>query len=312
MFKLGKLEAVTPNKIWKKEPVFSAWLAQKDNLDALGEALEIDLCDAQTEVSVGSFSADIVAHEDGGDRTVIIENQYGATDHDHLGKLLTYAAGHKASVLVWIVEETRDEHRAAVEYLNSLTSDNFAFFLVKLQLYRIGDSVPAPMFTVVERPNNWVRSSSVSATPTRHALQLQEWWTDFNTFAKTQPEYMKVFRCLKPQPHHWYSLPLGTSKANLEITIAKKNRVNAGVYFANDKEAFYALLEQKATIEQELGFELDWQPLDGKKAARIEIVLFAPFTTFTEATQQERESIFAWYCDKLIKLRKVFAPYFRK
>ena len=80
---------------------------------------------------MGSFSADILCRRlDGGsdeESWVVIENQYGRTNHDHLGKLLTYAAGLKARTVVWIAEEFRDEHRAALDLLNASTAPEHVF-----------------------------------------------------------------------------------------------------------------------------------------------------------------------------------------
>lgn len=138
MKQLGKLTTVPIRSIWKKEPEFSAWLAEKENISLLGEEIGVEILAEETEAGVGDFSADILAKEDGGERLVIIENQYGNTDHDHLGKLITYAAGRGAKVLVWVVEKPRDEHRAAVQWLNDNTAVDIGVFLVQIEIYAIG------------------------------------------------------------------------------------------------------------------------------------------------------------------------------
>lgn len=124
---LGKLENVGIRKVWKQEPDYSDWLVGEMPLAELGKAIGMDLIDGKRETGVGEFSADIVANVDGSERKVIIENQYGKTDHDHLGKLITYASGTNATVVVWIVEEARDEHRSAIQWLNENSNDDIGF-----------------------------------------------------------------------------------------------------------------------------------------------------------------------------------------
>ena len=153
MVELGEFTQVEIQDIWPTEPGdFTPWLAE--NLDRLGEALNVEFSNktAQTEVNVGHFRLDLLADDDLG-RKVAIENQYGKTNHDHLGKLLTYAAGVDASVLVWLVETFEAEHRQAVEWLNRHTHEGIEFYAVQLSAVKIGESLPVPVFEVVGRPN---------------------------------------------------------------------------------------------------------------------------------------------------------------
>ena len=129
MEKLGILKKEEIRKVWRLEPDFSAWLALPENMELLAKAVGIDILPEETEAAVGKYSADIFAREDGSDRKIIIENQYGTTNHDHLGKLITYAAGKEAKVLIWIVEKADDEHRAAVQWMNEHTDADIGFFL---------------------------------------------------------------------------------------------------------------------------------------------------------------------------------------
>ena len=113
----------------------------------------------ETESAVGSFNVDIFAAEEGGTgRKIIIENQLEETNHDHLGKIITYASGKGAEVVIWIVKRARDEHKQAVEWLNQHTDKNIGFFLLEIELWKINDSLPAPKFNVVERPNDWAKT----------------------------------------------------------------------------------------------------------------------------------------------------------
>ncbi len=157
MVSLSTLEEIKDlRSVWPHEALdFTPWLA--DNIDLLADAVGLDITVDETESSVGDFNVDIYASETGTDRKIIIENQLGDTDHDHLGKLITYASGKSADVIIWVVKHAREEHKAAVEWLNAHTDDKIAFFLSEIKLYRIGNSEPAVKFEIIERPNDWAK-----------------------------------------------------------------------------------------------------------------------------------------------------------
>ena len=157
--KLGKIKRITDlRSVWQHEALnFSKWLAQDENLAQLSEAIGIDIILEELESSVGNFNVDLFAIEEGTDRKIIIENQLEDTNHDHLGKIITYASGKGAEVIVWIVKRARDEHRQAIEWLNQNTGIKIGFFLVEIELWQIDDSAIAPKFNVVERPNDWAK-----------------------------------------------------------------------------------------------------------------------------------------------------------
>ena len=174
---LGRLEPVDPRSIWSHEALnFTPWLAQ--NADRLAEALGIELEFEATEYGVGGYSLDILGKDGTNGVVLIVENQLGDSDHGHLGQLLTYAAGTAASTIVWITTRFRDEHRQALTWLNEHTDQETHFFGVELEVVRIGNSVPAPLFKVVALPNDWqksVRAATVSPAGSRNELYRQFW-----------------------------------------------------------------------------------------------------------------------------------------
>jgi hypothetical protein len=154
--RFGRLVKVAARTGWAHEALqFTPWLAE--NLDLLGQAVGLALDLREREHPVGKYSLDLLL-EDAQERVVIVENQFGSTDHDHLGKLLTYCAGTGADVVIWIAEHLNEEHIAALEWLNENTIQGVGFFGVELELLQIGDSLPAPHFRVVARPNEWIKS----------------------------------------------------------------------------------------------------------------------------------------------------------
>lgn len=156
--KIGRLEKLNIRNVWPKEDYdFTPWLALPENLSLLAGELGLgELVEITEEVAVGSFRADIVC-QDAGERKVVIENQFSVSDHRHLGQIMTYLVGAEAHTVVWIAESLRDEHRAVIDWLNEITPRDYAFFGVELEVWRIADSVPAPKFEVVVRPNEWSR-----------------------------------------------------------------------------------------------------------------------------------------------------------
>ncbi len=143
MINLGKLKEIKDlRKVWPHEALdFTPWLAEEDNLALLADAVGLEITIDETESSVGDFNVDIYATETGTDRKIIIENQLEDTNHDHLGKLITYASGKSADIVIWVVKRAREEHRSAIEWLNNHTDENIAFFLVEIKLYQIGSGV---------------------------------------------------------------------------------------------------------------------------------------------------------------------------
>lgn len=270
--KLGRMKEVDIRDLWKHEQYdFSNWLAKEENIEYLNEILGLTLVDIDKEVYVGGYRCDLVAKDETSSTKIIIENQLEPTNHDHLGKIITYASGLGASVIVWIVKEAREEHRSAVEWLNNVTSDEVNFFLIEIHAYRIGESVPAPYFEVVEKPNDFIKSNkgtkSGSGEMNKAKSECFAFWSDFNDVLVSKG---KPFNVRKATTDHWYNVALGKSGVHVDITLVnKESHIGVGIYIDDDKELFDQFAENKDAIEQALGFELEWDRLDGKKAARI-------------------------------------------
>lgn len=177
---LGKLVDVDIRGAWSHEALsFTPWLAA--NLDRLSEALGLPIELVETERAVGPYFADILATSPRNGANVLIENQLEASDHKHLGQIMTYLAGLEAETVIWIAADFADEHLSAIRWLNLHTVDRFSFFAVKVRAVRIGDSPIAALFDVIEKPNNWDRavqeSSRSAAGYSERGKRNLEFWT---------------------------------------------------------------------------------------------------------------------------------------
>lgn len=270
---ISKLKKVDLRNVWGHEALdFTQWLSLDENLSLLSEEVEISIKSPRTEVSVGRYNVDILAEEENSGRKIIIENQLEDTNHDHLGKIITYASGHDAEIIIWIVKNYREEHQKAIDWLNEHTDKNISFFLIKIELWQIGESDPAPKFDVIARPNEWAKTikqvgdGSLSQTK---IMQL-EFWNKFNDYAKNRDS--KVLRFRNAQPQHWYDLALGSSDAHISLTMnSKENVIACEIYISNSKSLFGLLEKNKKVIESEIQSKLEWLELLDKKASRIKL-----------------------------------------
>jgi hypothetical protein len=306
--KLGKLVTLSAKSVWLYEAqTFTPWLAE--NLDLLGDALGIGELELKsTEVPAGEFRLDILA-EDANGNLVLIENQFGKTDHGHLGQLITYMASQrKDTTAIWIAEKVRDDHRAAIDWLNATTTDGFDFFAVEVEALKIGDSDPAPFFRVVAKPNNWSRAVDAKVAAEqylaqRHILRMS-YWNSFSEFLKSRDT---TFSVRKDNKDSWHEFKTGRSWFVISATLnAQKKRVGVELYIHRDphKNAIRALEKDRTAIEQEIGAALEWQELPGKKASRI--VLYRNDVDL--ANEGVYNDIHEWMLDKMQRFRKVFGP----
>ncbi len=268
---IGKLKEVDIRELWKHEQYdFSEWLSKKENIENLNEILGLTLVDISKETYVGTYRCDLFAKDETTGIKVIIENQLEISNHDHLGKIITYASGLDAKVVVWIVKEAREEHRSAIEWLNNNTNSNVNFFLIEIHAYKIGNSDPAPMFQVVEQPNDFIKNNkSTNRDESMNKSQSQriEFWNQFNNVVI---ERGKPFNIRKATTDHWYNIAIGTSDAHIDITLVNKDSlIGVELYITDNKELFDKLYSRKDEIEEELGLQLDWRRLDNSKASRI-------------------------------------------
>ena len=269
--KLGKLKEVDIRSVWSHEQYdFSKWLATEENIKELGDTLNLSLTDVETEKFVGNYRCDILCKDEITGKAVLIENQLEATNHDHLGKIITYASGLDASVVVWIVSSARDEHASAVEWLNKHTDDELAFFLIEVHAYKIGDSEPAPLFKIIEQPNDFaksVKTISKNSDISDAEKNRLEFWNQLNDVLEQRN---KPFNKRKATTDHWYSVAMGSSECRVQIDLVnKEHKIRVGVWVTDNKDLFDSFYDHKDEIEHACGFDLIWDRLENKKAAFV-------------------------------------------
>ena len=301
---LAKLQKISLRDIWSVEPDFTDWLSQKENLDLLSEEIGVDIKLIKTEANVGLFKVDILAEEESTGRKIIIENQLEGTNHDHLGKIITYASGYDAEIIIWVVRDVRDEHRRAIEWLNEHTDEKIGYFLIKIELWQIEGSKPAPKFEVLVSPNEWakaIKASPAGGDLSDTKLQQLDFWTKFKESVKAKDTHIRL---RTPKPRHWYDISMGSSEAHVHLTVnSKDNLVDCGIYIKKNKELFDFLQEHKEEIEKEIGEQAEW--VNAAIASRIKIKK----EVSDVFSQSEAENYFTWLYEKTILLQKVFGKY---
>ena len=253
--RLGKIKEIDIRKVWAHEQYdFSKWLAAEENISELGNTLNLSLTDIETEKFVGSYRCDIICKDELTGKSVLIENQLEQTNHDHLGKIITYASGLDASVVVWIVAEARQEHASAIEWLNKHTDDDLAFFLIEVHAYTIGDSDPAPMFKIIEQPNDFARSVKTIARSGELSdaqIKRQEFWTMFNDVIDQRG---KPFNKRKATTDHWYEVAVGSSQCHISIDLVNKDhKIRVGLWITDNKDLF----EYSVETAEECGWRIE-------------------------------------------------------
>ncbi len=266
---IGKLERVGLREVWKHEALnFTQWL--QNNIEVLNEALDINLVNVDREQAAGSFSIDLVAEDEGGG-TVIIENQLEKSNHDHLGKLITYLTALGAKAAIWIVSDPRPEHVAAVAWLNE--SSSAAFYMIKVEAVKIGDSPPAPLFTLIVGPSDESKNVGQAKKEIAERYGIRKrWWS---TLIERSAKVNKLHAHITPGEYSWIGASSGVRGLNFNYVVTQ-DECAAELYIDRGKDAdaenkaiFDQLHGRKDVIESNFGQPLSWERLEGKRACRI-------------------------------------------
>lgn len=298
---LGKLEKIELREVWRHEALdFTRWLAGKENIALLSKEIGIDIEVIETEMSVGKYNVDIYARDTESNKKIVIENQLENTNHDHLGKMLVYAAGLDADIAIWIVKDVNEEHRQAVEWLNDNSFEKINIFLVKVELWQIDNSPIAPKFQVICEPNNWAKVLKQQSKENVSDLELKqmEYWQGFVDYAKSKD---KTYISQRPSIYNWYVIRIGSSDYKIKLVHSvNSDMVRCQLEIFNDE--IYKKLEQYRTeIDNKIN-GLEWEYLEDRKVNRISC----------SNSSKGNASSYVWLLDMVDRFKEVFLDYLNK
>jgi len=302
---LSKLERVDLREEWVDEAKnFTPWLGSNEGLALLGESLGMELELVDTEVYVGNYRADVVAKDILSEQNVVIENQLSSTNHDHIGKLFTYAASFDAQTIVWIAQTIREEHRQAINWFNEITVKKVDFFGIEVELIKIGDSPLAANFKLVCKPNEWTRTLRAQRQDMTEGDTLKlEYWTAFNEY--NQSNNVNI-RTRKPSAQHWYNIALGRGGFYFTLTLRTNHKdIGCELTLSCDdaKEMFDFFETNKDLIEKQIGAKLEWKKLPEGKSSRI-----IARKDLDPTDREQWVKIFFWYAEIADKFKQAFLP----
>lgn len=298
---LGKLEKIELREVWRHEALdFTRWLAKKENIALLSKEIGIDIEVIQTEMSVGRYNVDIFARDTESNKKIVIENQLENTNHDHLGKMLVYAAGLDADIAIWVVKDVNEEHKQAVEWLNDNSFEKINIFLVKVELWQIDNSPVAPKFQVICEPNNWAKVLKQQSKDNISDLELKqmEYWQGFVDYAKSKD---KTYISQRPSIYNWYVIRIGSSDYKIKLVHSvNSDMIRCQLEIFNDE--IYKKLEQyRNEIDNKIN-GLEWEYIEDRKVNRIGL----------SNNIKDSASSYVWLLDMVDRFKTVFPEYLYK
>ena len=306
---LSRLEAMDPRDVWSDEARdFTPWLME--NAQYLGEVLGIDVEFESREHPVGAFSLDLFGRDLTNDCVLVVENQLADTDHKHLGQLLTYAAGTDAETIVWVSPKFRDEHRQALEFLNNKSGESTRFFGIEVSVVRIGDSDPAPMFTLVAKPSEWraklAASQNIGEISEKRELYRTFWTRYLETVHQSNPGLTNV---RSPSTRNWTNINYLRRGINITLAFVNKQQLACEIYIDvgnsdRNVQILNALKSHQQLIEKAIGESLEWDEIPLKRACRIRAITNGDVSKVSDFPR-----LVSWLMARQLKMKDVIKPF---
>jgi len=308
MKKFGKLEKIDPREIWNGETSdFTSWLSQDENIDELGNTIGMELKVQEQEQKVGVFHADILCKNVLTDHFVLIGTQLERSDNTHLGQLMTSAADRKAVTIIWIAKSFFEEHWTALNWLNNITNESIKFFGIEINAYKIGDSLPAPSFNIVVKPNDLTKQvkkpTSTQKLTGIEYLQL-EYWHGLKNFMEENNSFVKL---LGTPPKSWFDITLDRDKYFLSVAVNSQDNsliislTIIGEKAIDDFERLYKIAYKDSLIE--VSKDLIWYNMQANIKSVVSLKTYADFTEKNDWINQ-----FTWFKQNLERFDNYFRP----
>jgi hypothetical protein len=306
---LGRLVSVPLREVWPHEAQdFTPWLLR--NPEVLGDVLGMDLELTRAEHPVGGFSLDLIGRNASNEERVIVENQLEVSDHNHLGQLLTYASGTDATNIVWVASAFREEHRAALDWLNARTDERTRFFGVEVDAVRIGDSPAAPLLKLAVGPNDWnkiVKATAASQSGGERAQLYMQFWASL--LDRVKAEQLLWTNATKAPGANWIALSSGTSGVLFGTNFSRKGLCSE-IYFGDasaetNLKRFQALHQHRAAFEAMVDYPVEWQELQGKKSCKVAI--YSPDTSIEQ--EHDWPDYLDWFIATQKQLRAAYSKF---
>lgn len=303
---IGKIERLPLREVWSHEALdFTTWL--QENIDVLNDILDLSLSSAEREQSAGDFNVDLLAEDEGGN-PVVIENQLEKSNHDHLGKLITYLTAVESKTAIWIVAEPRAEHVKAIAWLNEASPA--AFHLLKVEAIRIGESPPAPLLTLIVGPSDEAREVGKTKKELAERYVIRHrFWTQLLERARQKTN---LHANISPSKANWAST--GAGKSGLQFSyVIRQHEANVELFIdrghAAENEAISrALAACQEDIEAGFGESLEWYMVPGVRSCRIKRQIDVGGYRDEEKWPEIHEAMI----DAMIRLERVLRPHIDK
>jgi hypothetical protein len=290
---------------------FTPWL--QENIDKLANVIGIDIDNAETEVQIGNYRLDILAYESGTNRRIAVENQYGKTDHSHLGQLITYMAGINAGVVVWLAENFNSEHISAINHLNQISDEDVGFFCIKPRLIKIGDSKPAIEFVIIAKPDEWEKQVKSETKVSDRGIAYKEFWKlVIDKYQQQVPD----FNPRKIQPRYAYDIPAGKTGINYNWRFTSKGFFEIGLWIGTrskqrNHEIAEEIISNKDSLEKQLGTSLLFWNNENNKATSVNLRYNQKIDILT-ISENEKQELINWIVKWMHKFKESIDPIIQK
>lgn len=191
-----------------------------------------------------------------------------------------------------------------MDWLNEQTAEDIHFFGVQISVVRIGDSIPAPFLEVVAKPNDWqkqVRSAVRSGSVSGRRELYRRFWTRY--LERLGAEHPSWARRSTPQPQNWMNFGGPMPGTQINPSFAAGNRLRHELYIdSGDSEEneriFDRFVANRSALEQEYGAQLEFEPLEGRRACRI-----AEYREGVITEERAWDDYITWFIDRGQRLR---------